>query len=213
MPNYLTTLRGTIVPNTLGEIFSHSLAVVSASTAQVVAQEVHDAWQAQWVAEVPPLSGDFPTTITYTEATAAEVLNLFEGTLAAAIHVPFNPVRPGTAPGEMLPSQTAVAVSLNAGLRANGTKMKGRFYLPAPTEAATTANGELMLTFQQRVADYMAQFITTLQASGHTPCVWSRSEGRFASVDGIRVGSKFDTIRRRRNHLPETYEQRLGLVP
>lgn len=213
MPNYYTTLRGTIVPNTLGEIFSHSLAVVSASTDQVVAQEIHDAWQAQWVAEVPPLSADFPTGITYTESTAAQILDLFNGTLAAAIHIPFEPVRPGTGAGEMLPSQTAIAVSLYAGLRANGTRMKGRFYLPAPTEAATTATGELVLAFQQRVADYMAQFITTLQASGHTPCVWSRKEGRLASIDGIRVGSKFDTIRRRRNHMPETYEARLGLVP
>lgn len=213
MPNYLTTLRGTIVPSTLGEIFSHSLAVVSASTAQVVAQEVHDAWQAQWVAEVPPLSADFPTGITYTESTAAEVLDLFNGTLAAAIHVPFNPTRPGTGAGEMLPSQTAIAVSLYAGLRANGTRMKGRFYLPAPTEAGTTATGELTLAFQQRVADYMAQFISTLQASGHSPCVWSRTEGRFSTVDGIRVGNKYDTIRRRRNSLPETYEERMGLIP
>lgn len=213
MPNYLCTLRGTIVPNTLGEIFSHSLAIVSASDATVVATEVRDAWQAQWVAEVPPLSGDFPTSVTYTEATAAEILNPITGVLAAAQHVPFSPQRPGTAVGEMLPSQTAVAVSLTAGLRANGTPMKGRFYLPPPTEAATDANGMLLLAFQQRVADYMGQFISTLQASTHTPCVWSRTEGRLSSIDSIRVGNKFDTIRRRRNHFPETYETRLDLVP
>lgn len=213
MPNYLTTLRGTIVPNTLGEIFSHSLAIISASTAEVVATEVRDAWQAQWVAEVPPLSADFPTGVTYTEATAAQILNPLEGTLAAAHHVPFSPTLPGTAVGEMLPSQTAVAVSLTAGLRANGTPMKGRFYLPAPTEAATDANGMITLSVQQRIADYMGQFITTLQASTHTPCVWSRSEGRLAAIDSIRVGNKFDTIRRRRNHFPETYETRLDLVP
>lgn len=213
MANYLTTLRGTIVPLTLGEVFSHSLAIVSASDATTVATEVRDAFQAQWVAEVPPLQADFPTTVTYTEATAAEILNPIDGTLAAAIHVPFSPTRPGTGVGEMLPSQTAIAVSLYAGLRANGTRMKGRFYLPPPTEAQTTSTGELTLAFQQRIADYMAQFITTLQASGHAPCVWSRTEGRLSTVDGIRVGNKYDTIRRRRNHLPEVYEQRLGLVP
>lgn len=213
MANYLTTLRGTIVPNTLGEIFTHSLAIVSASTADVVATEVRDAWQAQWVAEVPPLQADWPTSVTYTEATAAQILQLFDGTLGAAQHVPFSPTRPGTAVGEMLPSQTAIAVSLVAGLRANGTPMKGRFYLPAPTEAATDANGMISLALQQRIADYMGQFISTLQASGHTPCVWSRTEGRLSTVDSIRVGNKFDTIRRRRNHFPETYETRLDLVP
>lgn len=213
MANYLTTLRGTIVPNTLAEIFTHSLSIISASTASVVATEVRDAWQAQWVAEVPPLSADFPVSVTYTEATAAEILQLFDGTLAAAQHVPFSPTRPGTGVGEMLPSQTAIAVTLVAGLRANGTPMKGRFYLPAPTEAATDANGMLSLGVQQRIADYMGQFISTLQASGHTPAVWSRIEGRLASVDSIRVGNKFDTIRRRRNSLPETYEARLDLVP
>lgn len=202
-----------MVPNTLAEIFSHSLAIVSASTATVVAQEVRDSWQTQWVAEVPPLSADFPTSVTYTEATAAEILNLFEGTLAAAQHSPFSPTRPGTGTGEMLPSQTAVAVTLVAGLRANGTPMRGRFYIPAPTEAATDANGMLQLAFQQRVADYMGQFITGLQAKQHTPCVWSRTEGRLATVDSIRVGNKFDTVRRRRNNLPETYETRLDLVP
>lgn len=213
MANYYTQLRGTLVPNTLGEIFTHSLAIVSASTATVVATEVRDAWQAQWVAEVPPLSADFPTGVTYTEATAAEILQLFDGTLSAAQHVPFSPTRPGTAVGEMLPSQTAIAVSLTAGLRANGTPLKGRFYLPAPTEAATDANGMMSLAVQQRIADYMGQFISTLQASGHTPCVWSRTEGRLSSIDSIRVGNKFDTIRRRRNALPEVYETRLDLVP
>lgn len=213
MANYLTTLRGTIVPNTLGEIFSHSLAIISASTAEVVATEIRDAWQAQWVAEVPPLSADFPVSVTYTEATAAEILNPSLGTLAAAFHVPFSPLRPGTGTGEMLPSQTAVAVSLTAGLRANGTPMKGRFYLPPPTEAATDVNGMLLLTVQQRIADYMGQFISTLQASTHTPAVWSRTEGRLSAIDTIRVGNKFDTIRRRRNHFPETYETRLDLVP
>lgn len=213
MANYLCTLRGTIVPNTIGEIFSHSLAIVSASTAQVVATEIRDAWQAQWVAEVPPLSGDWPSTVTYTEATAAEILNLGTGTLAAAYHVAFNPVRPGTGVGDMLPSQTAIAVSLNAGLRANGTKMKGRFYLPAPLETQSDAAGMLPLAFQQRIADYMGQFISTLQASGHSPAVWSRTEARLSTVDGIRVGNKYDTIRRRRNHSPETYEVRSGLVP
>lgn len=213
MANYLTTLRGTIVPSTLGEIFTHSLAIVSASDALTVATEIRDAWQAQWVAEVPPLSADFPTTVTYTEATAAQILDLSQGTLAAAVHVPFTPERPGSGVGDMLPSQTAIAVSLMAGLRANGTKMKGRFYLPAPVEGVTTPTGELLLAFQIRVADYMSQFITTLQASSHAPCVWSRSEARLSTVDGIRVGNKYDTIRRRRNHLPETYEVRSGLVP
>lgn len=213
MANYLCTIRGTIVPNTLSEIFSHSLAISSPSPPNVVADLVRDQWQAQWVAEVPPLSADFPPGITYKEVTCAEILNLFDGTLSAAYHSLFSPERPGTGTGEMLPSQTAVAVSLNAGLRANGTPMRGRFYLPAPTEAATDSAGMLQSVFQQRVADYMGQFISGIQASQHVPAVWSRTEGRLASIDSIRVGNKFDTIRRRRNSLPETYEVRLDLVP
>lgn len=213
MANYLCTIRGTLVPNVLQEIFSHSLAIISASDASTVATLVRDMWQSQWVAEVPPLSADFPASVTYTEVTCAEILNLFDGTLTAAQHVPFSPVRPGTGTGEMLPSQTAVAVSLTAGLRANGTPMRGRFYLPPLTEAATDVNGMLVLGVQQRIADYMGQFISGIQASTHTPAVWSRTEGRLASIDSIRVGNKFDTIRRRRNSLPETYETRLDLVP
>lgn len=213
MANYLCTLRGTLSPNTLGEQFSHSLAIVSASTAQVVATEVKDAFQAQWGAAVPPLSADFPVTVTYTEATAAEILNLNTGVLAAAHHVLFDVYGPGTGAGDMLPSQTAIAVSLYAGLRNNGTRMKGRFYLPPPIESQSDANGMIQLGFQQRIADYMSSFLATLQASQHFPAVWSRTEGRLSTVDGVRVGNKYDTIRRRRNKLPETYEVRMGLVP
>lgn len=213
MANFLTTLRGTLSTNVLGEIFSHSLAIVSASSAGVVAQEVHDAWQAAWVAPVPPLQGEFPGTVTYTEATAAPILGLADGRLGAATHVPFSPVLVGTQGSNSLPSQNAVAISLRAGLRSNGTPMRGRFYLPPLPAGRLDLDGLMTSGSVQTIADCVAQFISTLQASGHTPCVWSRTEARLASLDGIRVGNKVDTIRRRRNHFPEAYQDRLDLVP
>jgi hypothetical protein len=42
-------------------------------------------------------------------------------------------------------------------------------------------------------------------ANSYVPAVWSRSAGSMNIITQLRVGATVDTIRTRRNELPETY--------
>jgi hypothetical protein len=211
---YYTTLRGTLATGTLSEIFSHSLGIISSATAATVAQAVRDTWQTAWTAGASPLQTLFAPGVVYVEATAAQVLDPMVPDLGAAEHSQFSPSLPGTGLVGMLPSQNALAVSLTAGLRPNGTPFKGRFYLPPISSGAIVTDGLLNPSLQVSVADAMESWLNALSALQHYPAVWSRTvEDLVNPVSQVRVGNKLDTIRSRRNALPETYEVRAVIGP
>lgn len=206
MPVYLATLRGTLAPGVLSEIFSHSLGIESSSSQEsIVAGAVADAWSTAW----PGLNGMsqfFDEGIAYTEATAAKVLDPTIMQLSAAAHAQFTPPLAGTSTmGGMLPSQCALAVSFTAGVRGNGTPLKGRTYLPAPTAGYLDAAGQLGTSFRDLIHQYFKAFVQQLNNGGHFVSVTSRTEEITQPVTVLRVGNKIDTIRRRRNELPELY--------
>lgn len=206
MATYLTTLRGTIAAGSVGEIFSHSLGIQSSATADVVATAVRDAWTTAFTTGTSPLNTMFPEEIVYTEATAAVVIDQVVPNLGAAFHAPFSGGLPGVQTGSMLPPQTALAVSLRAGVRPNGAPLKGRFYLPTMTTAAMLPDGTVNPGTAQGVLDQIKVFMDALFAASHWPCVWSRTVANLVGVvDQIRVGDRFDTIRSRRNASPELY--------
>lgn len=205
MANYLTTLRGTIHASALGEIFSHSLAVTSNDEPSAVAQGIRDAWHGVYKVGASKLDPHFHTGVIYTEATAAEILNLTNGDLAAAAHSLFSPPDAGIGTNLSLPSQTAIAVSIRGGTHANGTPVKGRFYLPPPTNSVMTAEGLLDPSIATLIRTQMKLYFSLLTAAGIIPCTWSRKDGALRGITELRVGNKLDTVRRRRNALPETY--------
>lgn len=205
MVNYLGTFRGTIHTGTLGEVFSHSVAIQSGNPALTVALDMGSAWQYTWNDPTNGLRQFFHAEVKYLETTAAPILSLTDGTLGAAVHQPFVPELVGQGVGTQLPSQTALAVSLKAGLRTNGTPLKGRFYLPAFMSGAITTDGTLGTTTQTKIKDAIDLFFDYMTSTGDYVCVWSRTMGVLQLVDSFRVGNKADTIRRRRNALPESY--------
>jgi hypothetical protein len=208
--NYLCTLRGKLSTATLNEIFVHSLCITSSATAPVVAAMVMASWATEWNAAGTSISTVFPSGgLTYNEATAAEILGQeVTGELGPAAHVPFSPELSGSTGGNSLPSQTALVVSLTGGTRPNGAPMKGRFYLPPPHAGTLTTDGTLATAHQAKVAAGVMRFINTLNSAGHKVSIWSRTYGTVNPVTSIRVGNKFDTVRSRRNKLPETYDLR-----
>jgi hypothetical protein len=103
----------------------------------------------------------------------------------------------------------AVAVSLTAGVRANGTPRKGRFYLPTFGGGINPTTGLMEQTITDRVVDLVVDYVEALRGAGLDPGVWSRTEATFATLTMIRVGNKPDTIRTRRNAEPEEYSIRL----
>lgn len=206
MTNYLVSLKGKLVPTGQAEDFIHTCAVVSSSSPTVLAQAVHDTWDQAWAGPAGTIGNVFGAQVTYVDVAVAEILNLTDGTLAAATHLGFVPPLAGSNLTTMLPTQLAVTISLRAGVRANGTPMKGRTYLPTPAlDTIDTVNGHLKAQYQTVLADGYAGFVQGMLQQGHGVSVWSRKEGRLSQVTEVRVGNQVDTIRSRRNVIDETY--------
>lgn len=206
MTVYHTTLRGTIGSGAAADIFSHSLGIESVSDAQTVGNAIRDSWVTAWSGGGAGIDQHYNASTKYVEVTVAAVLDPMVPDLAAATHVPFTTPLPGLGIQETLPQQDAIAVSLTAGLRPNGTPFRGRFYLPAPQTLVVAGDGLLDPAVQQAILTSVSGHLTRLKALGHVPSVWSRTvEDLVNPVNLVRVGNKIDTIRRRRNALPETY--------
>lgn len=120
--------------------------------------------------------------------------------------------------GQVIPPQNALVATLIGG-SGKGLGGKGRMYLPgiaAPID--TTAH--ILNTTCQGIANNLAAFFNGLDASVDAPGhvinvsrghktdllgVVSYDNARNVKVNGVRVGNVYDTQRRRRNQLKETY--------
>lgn len=207
MVNYLGNFKGTLATGTLAESFSHSLPMISSATPDVVAQSMVTALTSQWSAGVSPLSLHHPTAVSYTEVTVASIIDPLLGKVSVAYHLSFGTPLVGTGPGGALPSQNAIAVSYWArAARPNGGDIKSRFYLPTPDqEAVAPTDGTLVTGTRDNIRDKWAAILTQLSDAGHQPACWSRTLGIVVPAHDMRVGNKVDTIRRRRNAMPEVY--------
>lgn len=102
-----------------------------------------------------------------------------------------------------LPLQTALVVSLETA-RAGATG-RGRFFLPFPAKAIDQWNKRLSPEDAADVAARAKAFLNGLaQVTTYGPVVAS-SKGYLTPVTGVRVGRVPDTMRSRREDLPEGY--------
>lgn len=219
MANYLCSLRGSLGGSTLSEIFVHTLAIQSAASNQAVATGLRDAWLGAWNGTPIALKSYFHSSVVYLEATSAPILDLEPDpgvpAIGAAYHATFTPPGlAGSSTSDPLPSQIALAVSMTAGLKQTGASLKGRFYLPPLVASTLMPPGPLVSSGTViGVADCIRTMFNNMVAGGLYPCVWAKpsksmDHGELQLVQQLRVGNKFDTIRRRRNKYPETYETR-----
>lgn len=119
----------------------------------------------------------------------------------------------GSRSGSPLPAQVALVATLVAG-SGKGLAGKGRMYLPGVSETISS-NGHLDQGYCVKWADNLAAFFNLVNASFDVPGqVINVSRGhknalglgaRNVPVNGVRVGNVYDTQRRRRNALAETY--------
>jgi len=108
----------------------------------------------------------------------------------------------GSITGNQLPFQVAVVVSL---LTDSATRHgRGRLYLPAPDRSMCAA-GEASSTCTTNIDSGMTALFDSLNTSVLTPVVRNRTAHSSLTITSARVGSIFDTQRRRRNKLSETY--------
>jgi len=206
MPNFqLTTMQGTLSTAALKEIFVYTLTVnnTTAAPSSVVATNVQAAFKTAWTATTT-FKNHFGTPVIWTDTTAAAILGNTNGDLAAAAHVPFSPTLAGVGSSSS-PSQNAICVSFSGGAKANGTPYRGRHYLPPPALASLDTNGLMSSTVTDTIRSFYQSWFNNMLAGNLVPVIWSRSTGQFQTINQIRVGNKVDTIRSRRNELPETY--------
>jgi hypothetical protein len=193
----------------LEEIFLHSFAVDTTLNDQAIADSVKTEWEASWSSVAAPLSNVFSSEITYNEVISATIMvpTLPKPKLSIGWHSAWTPALVGTAGVAMIPSQAAISISLSGGQRDTGAPYKGRFYLPTPSVNSMKVDGTLTDIDQQLINQEVGSFLARIKIAGIVPCIWSRKVGVVVPANLMRVGNKIDTIRRRRNKLPETYLQ------
>lgn len=119
----------------------------------------------------------------------------------------------GGSGGTYYPPQISLVAQL-AAASPIGLGAKGRMYLPG-INFGINASGVLNVTEAQAVANGLRTFLDACESAALSPgYVMNASKGRpgipFTApvnrrVTSVRVGSVYDTQRRRRNQLPETY--------
>lgn len=116
----------------------------------------------------------------------------------------------GSAPGtSTMPPEAAVAVSLRAAVL--GRRGRGRMYVPGMSPAYCNNSALVAPTAQTGLSNAAAALITNLENVGgvedYSPLVMVQSAGQATAVRPfeVRVGSHWDSQRRRQAQAPETY--------
>jgi hypothetical protein len=137
---------------------------------------------------------------------------------------------PGTVQGGSsdppMPPQITLAATMTSDFQ-RGLAAKGRMYLPGIAHSVEATTGRLPSSMTETLNTGFKTFLDainadtdipgnviiaskghktdTLDANGHPVYV----DGRNAEVTGCRIGSVYDTQRRRRNHLGEAYNTKV----
>jgi hypothetical protein len=176
---------------------------------QGFADAVRDAWLTLWTA---PVNG-FASAYRFNQVKAVRLGT--DGKYDGSDIVTSTPASAtaGGGSGSPLPPQCALVATLIAG-SGKGLAGKGRMYLPG-LRVPIDSSGGITTTAAQTTADFMAAFLNTVNGSFDAPgVVINASKGgkaalytnpRNVPVNGVRVGTIYDTQRRRRNGMAELY--------
>lgn len=132
-----------------------------------------------------------------------------------------SPTQAGGGTSTALPPQISLACTLTSQIQ-RGTAAKGRMYLPGINTPVTSGTGKILSTYVNTLATAMKTLMDGINASSSVPdSVILVSRGnkvtdvgtgeihyvlpKNALVTGLRVGDVYDTQRRRRNGMAETY--------
>jgi hypothetical protein len=127
----------------------------------------------------------------------------------------YSPVLGGGSSANIHPTQVALAVSLTTDFT-RGHAHRGRFYLPMPCQQLDNVSGLVPASTALACATAAATFIDAFAdqpgpddlSTDMRVCVMSqRGMGATNVVTGVAVGCVMDTQRRRRNSLPENYQE------
>jgi hypothetical protein len=116
----------------------------------------------------------------------------------------FSETAVGAVTGDPLPPQVAVCVTKKTGLA--GRERRGRCYLAGFAESQAGDPSRITTTVAGQIATGFADMAGALQAIDCAYGVFSRSLVVMTPVQQFRVGTAFDTQRRRRGRLVENYQ-------
>lgn len=108
-----------------------------------------------------------------------------------------------------LPPQNAIAVTLDT----NNAQRRGRCYLPQPAAQWVGTDGRFGGGKPAAIVGLFGDLWEALLAEGYAMCVKQSGGPDVNNVTRIRVGDIFDTQRRRRNRIGETYASWLPTPP
>lgn len=166
-----------------------------------------------WIPFFQNFNHGFSSAYTFTQVKAARVNigGLYDGS-GVVVSNPSSAIAGGSS-GSPFPPQVALVATLIGG-SGKGLAGKGRMYLPGIKEALD-GGGKLSSGFTTMIANELRDFLDTVNATIGAPgVVINASKGhsklagigaRNVPVNGVRVGNVYDTQRRRRNSLSETY--------
>ena len=180
---------------------------------QAAADAIRALWDTFYTSATAPFSSLFATTevrLTWFSAPG----NIDEGKTQFAVIQ--NPAT-GSASTTKFPPQIALVASLRSD-RARGRGSHGRMFLPGPAMILGT-NGKISTSDRDLVADRLKTFFDGIRASASIP--WDPilvspekatvpiTAGINETITHVMVGDVYDTQRRRRNQLVESYANRV----
>jgi hypothetical protein len=185
-------------------------------------QPLADAIRTAWTAFFTDTAMSFGTNWKTTQVKVAQVGADGKTNLSNVIYAPYGTPISGTYGSNVMPPQVSLVATLEvAGAR--GLAAKGRMYLPGIAHAIGT-NGQIGNTQVLNMANKFKAFLDAVNvaASGDAGVILA-SQGRRvknaqgdyepvpgtavnARVNRVRIGSVYDTQRRRRNALVEQYQ-------
>lgn len=114
----------------------------------------------------------------------------------------------GTGGTAALPSEVAVVISLRTATA--GARGRGRMYMPGFAADVVTAAGAILPAATEQLADASQEFFNAWNAdpTTTTAVVVSMVGSSTDAINSIRVGSIYDSQRRRRDALVESYQSR-----
>jgi hypothetical protein len=192
-------------------LFKHTLSGVSGSapwsftlhttgnTDYVTAQGYwHTALVAGWQG-TNKLEDIYPSTV---EGTLSSTVSISEATDKQISRDDTVETLPGTITGNVLPFQVAIVVSLQSILATRSGR--GRFYLP-PADVSMVTAGKLSSTALTNLQTGLNALFSSLNSNGLTPVIRNKTTHTSTTITAGRVGNVFDTQRRRRDSVAETY--------
>lgn len=179
-----------------GEVWSFTLHTQGAPTLAVAETSWLAAVTAFWVGKQDALTA---TTVAWTGTKTAQLDTITGKQISAMADVVSHL---GVAATETLPPQVSLAVSTLSSLATRSGR--GRFYLP-PMAVATTSSGKVLAASQTAVGVNAKAMMDVLVGAGLQPVLFNTKTKVATTITGMKIGNVWDTQRRRRDKLVETY--------